>query len=124
MGGSQGQRQLIGTGIADMLRYMDTYIWVRDSRHRQGAQYFQACNENVAAIRVLAHVGDLFHHVGHGAAFSGAHAMMAMWTRNADNSHLGFRSARDKAGQLLLDGLIAFVLLQTEDAENAHHGGA
>jgi hypothetical protein len=100
MVGSQSQRQLIGAGIADMLRHMDTYVRVRDSRHRQGAQHFQACNENVAAIRVLAHVGDLFHRVRHGAALRGTDSMMTMWTRNTDDSHAGFLSTGYKARPL------------------------
>lgn len=88
MDGSQFQRQLIGAGIADVLRNVDAYIGVRHCRHRQSTKHFQAGDKDVTAIRVLAHVGNLFHHVRHGATFSGTHAMVAMWTGNADDSHV------------------------------------
>jgi len=81
------QGQLIGAGIADMLRYVDADIGIGNSRQRQGAQHFQTGDKDMAAIGVLAHIGNLFHHVRHGAALGGAHAMAAMGTRNADNSH-------------------------------------
>lgn len=106
MADSQGQRQLVGAGIANVLRHMDTYIRVRYSRQRQSTQHLQTGDKDMAASRVLAHVGDFFHHVGHGAAFSGAHTMMAMWAGNADDSHCGFRSARNRIGLCSYSGLL------------------